>query len=96
MPTIDIDGNAIHYQESGDGTPLVLVHGSWDGGHCWDLLRPRLEASHRVITYDRRGHSRSDRPAAGWTRRDNENDLAALIEALELGPVHLVGTPTAG
>jgi pimeloyl-ACP methyl ester carboxylesterase len=96
MPLIEINGNAINYEESGDGSPLVLVHGSWDGGHCWDALRPELDSSHRVVSYDRRGHSSSERPAAAWTRRDNEDDLAALIEALELGPVHLVGNSYGG
>jgi pimeloyl-ACP methyl ester carboxylesterase len=45
----------------------------------------------RVVAYDRRGHSRSERPARGWTRRDNEDDLIALVEALDLAPAHVVG-----
>jgi pimeloyl-ACP methyl ester carboxylesterase len=96
MPLIEINGNAINYEESGEGPPLVLVHGSWDGGHCWDALRPELDSSHRVVSYDRRGHSGSERPAAAWTRRDNEDDLAALIEALGLGPAHLIGNSYGG
>jgi pimeloyl-ACP methyl ester carboxylesterase len=43
-----------------------------------------------VLTYDRRGHSQSERPGEGL-RRDDENDLAALVDELDLAPAHIVG-----
>jgi pimeloyl-ACP methyl ester carboxylesterase len=92
MATININGNEIHYEFDGDGPPLVLVHGSWTDSDSWaQALVPLLAERYRVIRYDRRGHSRSERPIGAWTRRDNEDDLAGLIEALELGPVGVVG-----
>ena len=50
-----------------------------------------LSESFKVVVYDRRGHSRSERPAGPGSVYDDADDLAALIEALELGPAHVVG-----
>jgi pimeloyl-ACP methyl ester carboxylesterase len=76
----------------GEGAPLVLIHGGWTDHTTWSRLVPSLTSSFRVIRYDRRGHSRSQRGAAQPTRTQHEDDLAALIERLERGPAHLVGT----
>jgi pimeloyl-ACP methyl ester carboxylesterase len=76
----------------GDGPPLVLVHGGWTGASTWALLTGMLAADFTVVAYDRRGHTRSGRGAVAPTRRRHEDDLAALIESLGAGPVHLAGT----
>jgi pimeloyl-ACP methyl ester carboxylesterase len=67
------------------------VHGSWGDHHNWDPVVPRLSDSFKVVTYDRRGHSRSERPAGQGSIYDDADDLAGLIEALELGPANVVG-----
>jgi pimeloyl-ACP methyl ester carboxylesterase len=54
-------------------------------------VAPGLARSYRVLAYDRRGHGRSRRGEQG-TRRNQEDDLAALIEALDRGPAHIAGT----
>jgi pimeloyl-ACP methyl ester carboxylesterase len=77
---------------AGDGEPVVLVHGGWTDHGTWAALVPALARSFRVVTYDRRGHSRSERGPTPPPRRLHEDDLAALIEALGEGPVHLVGS----
>lgn len=69
--------------------PLVLVHGGWTDSTSWGFVVPALAERFTVVTYDRRGHSRSERPAGPVVRRDDEDDLIALVEALELGPVHV-------
>ena len=69
----------------------MLVHGSWTDHLSWQLVTPMLAERHRVLVYDRRGHSRSERPTTQGARRQDEDDLAALVEALDLAPVHLVG-----
>ena len=58
-----VNGVRIAYQDVGSGEPLVLVHGSWGSRHNWDPVVPGLAERHRVISYDRRGHSESERPA---------------------------------
>ena len=74
-----------------DREPLVLVHGGWTDSSSWAHVVPALAEAFTVVTYDRRGHSRSERPSGAVVRRDDEDDLVELIESLGLGPVHLAG-----
>src|SRR5262249_47737639 len=92
MPTARVNGVRLFYELNGTGkTPIVLVHGSWASHHDWDLVVPRLAESFRVIPYDRRGHSQSERPSAQGSIREDVADLAALIEHLGLGPARVAG-----
>jgi pimeloyl-ACP methyl ester carboxylesterase len=67
------------------------VHGSWDSHHDWDLVVPRLTDAFRVLTYDRRGHSHSERPTGQGSVREDVADLAALLKHLKLVPAWVVG-----
>lgn len=58
-----VNGVRIAYEDVGKGDPLVLVHGSWGSHHNWDAVVPALAERHRVVSYDRRGHSESERLA---------------------------------
>jgi pimeloyl-ACP methyl ester carboxylesterase len=90
--TMRIGGVDLHVEPpAGDGEPLVIVHGSWTDHTAFDAVAGPLARSFRVVRYDRRGHSRSEYSGPAPRRRD-EDDLAELIEALELAPAHLLGT----
>jgi pimeloyl-ACP methyl ester carboxylesterase len=92
MPHVNVNGVRLFYEEDGAGDPLVLVHGGFSDHGNFRAVVPGLAASFRVVAYDRRGHSLSDRPDPFGSRRDQEDDLAALIESIALGPAHVVGT----
>jgi len=88
-----VNGVALHVEPpTGDGELVVLVHGGWVDHTTWAALVPALAGSFAVVTYDRRGHSRSERGPGPPPRRQDEDDLAAIVEALGRGPVHLVGS----
>jgi pimeloyl-ACP methyl ester carboxylesterase len=92
MPTATVNGVRLFYELNGNAEiPLVLVHGSWDSHDDWNLVVPRLADSFRVLAYDRRGHSKSERPSGPGSVREDVADLAALIEHLALGPAWVVG-----
>jgi pimeloyl-ACP methyl ester carboxylesterase len=92
MPTTLINGTNIYWEISGDaGEPVVLVHGSWGDHQNWAPVVPALSQSFRVLTYDRRGHSRSERPATQGSVREDVADLAALVEHQEHAPAHIIG-----
>ncbi|MEX2127759.1 MAG: alpha/beta hydrolase [Xanthobacteraceae bacterium] len=92
MATVKVNGVRLFYEIRGTGqVPLVLVHGSWGSHHNWDLVVPGLAESFRVLTYDRRGHSESERPHRQGSVREDAADLATLIEHLGLGPAWVAG-----
>ncbi len=92
MPTAHVNGVRLFYELTGDGPPLALVHGSWGDGAGWDAVLPALAQRFRVLVYDRRGHSRSERPSTQGSTEEDVDDLAALIRHLDLAPVHVAGT----
>ena len=92
MVTANINETRLFYEVSGDGeVPVVFVHGAWGSHHDWDLVVPRLAESFQVVTYDRRGHSDSERSAEQVSMQENVADAAALIEHLRLTPAWVIG-----
>src|SRR5215207_842915 len=88
-----INGIDLHVEPpAGEGELLVLVHGGWTDHNTWAALVGPLARSFRVVAYDRRGHSLSERGPGPSPRRQDEDDLAALVESMGAGPAHLVGT----
>jgi pimeloyl-ACP methyl ester carboxylesterase len=96
MPYATVNGVDLYHETTGEGDPLVLVHGGWSDHRNWQFVVPALAEAYRVTAYDRRAHSRSERPAVPPTRRVQEDDLAALIEELHGDPAHVVGTSFGG
>jgi pimeloyl-ACP methyl ester carboxylesterase len=96
VPQAEVNGVGLYYELHGDGDPLVLVHGSWADATAWALVLPGLAEAFRVLVYDRRGHSRSERPDSPGSVAEDGDDLAALMEALELAPAHVVATSFGG
>jgi pimeloyl-ACP methyl ester carboxylesterase len=89
---IAVNGVRIAYADRGGATtPLVLIHGSWGSHHNWDAVAPALAGSFRVVSYDRRGHSDSERPPGQGYVSEHVADLAALIQGLGLAPAWVVG-----
>lgn len=97
MPIEVINGVRLNWELSGDsGEPFVLVHGSWGDHHSWDRIVPALARSYRVLTYDRRGHSLSERPVSQGSVLEDAEDLSALIQHLKLAPAHILGNSFGG
>lgn len=93
MPnTLTADGTEIFYTDEGDGPCLVFTH-SWGLNSAqWQyIVADLLDAGFRCVTYDRRGHGRSDRHRGGWTMDLLADDLAGLLDELTLKDVTLVG-----
>lgn len=92
MPKIEANSLKFHYWISGQGENVVLVHGLGGNLAGWHLtLVPELQCEYRVLTYDLRGHGRSDAPPAGYTTGDMVQDLYELLDALGIDKAALVG-----
>jgi len=97
VPSAQVNDLTMYYEELGPtgGTPLVLLHGA--GGTIddqvggWAGLAPSFADSLRVILVEHRGHGRTDNPAGSMTFEQIADDVAALLEHLGLGSVHVAG-----
>jgi non-heme chloroperoxidase len=91
------DGTQIYYKDWGSGQPVVFSHGWPLSTDAWDDQMLFLgERGYRVIAHDRRGHGRSSQPWNGNDMDTYADDLAALVEALDLKSAVHVGHSTGG
>ena len=91
------DGTEIFYKDWGSGQPIVFSHGWPLSSDAWDAQMLHFaQSGYRVVAHDRRGHGRSAQPATGNDMDRYADDLAELIEHLDLHDAVLVGHSTGG
>jgi non-heme chloroperoxidase len=98
MPTItNSDGVEIHYKAWGSGQPIVFSHGWPLSSDDWDAqMLFFLNQGYRVVAHDRRGHGRSAQVADGHDMDHYADDLAAVVEHLDLHDTVHIGHSTGG
>jgi pimeloyl-ACP methyl ester carboxylesterase len=94
--TIDANGYGLHYVTSGDGAPMVLLHGDSASWLDWKWALPGLAARWRVHCPDLPGHGDSGRPAAPYSPRLFTDIVIAFLDALEIERAVLVGHSMGG
>jgi pimeloyl-ACP methyl ester carboxylesterase len=89
---VQVNGVRLPYVEQGTGEPVVLVHGAFSDLRIWEPLRHHFAERYRVIAYNQRYFGTTAWPDDGrnFSPSTHADDLAKLIRALNLGPVHLV------
>ncbi|HMF95256.1 MAG TPA: alpha/beta fold hydrolase [Vicinamibacterales bacterium] len=86
------DGQSLHYKDWGTGAPMVFLAAWALPSDMWDYQMVPLSAQNlRCVAYDRRGHGRSSRPGVGYDYDSLADDLAAVLDTLDLRDVTLVG-----
>ena len=93
---VHAQGLDIAYRRAGSGPPLVLVHGAADDGRAWQPQLAALGDEFTVVAWDEPGAGQSSDLPAGFGLADYVECLAALIEAIGLGPVHVAGLSWGG
>jgi non-heme chloroperoxidase len=90
---VRVNGVTLHYIERGQGTPVVLVHGTLGDYRTWDGQLEAFSKRYRVISYSRRYHypNRWTKDSTDFSVTIHARDLTAFIKALKLPPVHLIG-----
>src|SRR5437762_7442895 len=91
MPTTDVNGFQMYYEERGEGEPLLLLHGFTGIGADWRHVFPSDPGGCRVIVPDLRGHGRSTNPSNAFTFRQSASDVLALLDRLGVSRVKAIG-----
>jgi 3-oxoadipate enol-lactonase len=89
---VPVGGTELFVREEGVGPALLFIHGMCGNADVWLEQQRRLSESFRCVAYDRRGHTRSPLGTGVRTVETHADDAAALIEALGLAPVVIVGS----
>jgi pimeloyl-ACP methyl ester carboxylesterase len=94
MGRVDVDGVGIEYQVTGEGRPVVLLHGFPDSGRLWRHQVPALAgAGFQVVVPDLRGYGRSGQPEAveAYSLPLLAGDVLAVLAELKIARAHIVG-----
>ncbi|MBQ8180002.1 MAG: alpha/beta hydrolase [Candidatus Methanomethylophilaceae archaeon] len=96
MPFANINGIEMHYNDEGEGTPVVLVTGFSGDTTFFKQLIPELTPDHRVVTFDNRGAGLTRYPGEGIEPQDFVDDVLALMDELGIGRAHMLGWSMGG
>ena len=93
MPEIRVNGVRLYYEIAGEGTPIVFVHEFAGDFTSWEPQVRFFSRRYRTVTYNARGYPPSEVPEdlSRYGQDIATNDLAGIIKALNLPPVHVVG-----
>ena len=93
MARVDVDGVGIEYEVTGEGSPVVLLHGFPDSGRLWRHQYPPSPAGFQVIVPDLRGYGRSDKPEAveAYSLMQLAGDVMAILAERGIPKAHVVG-----
>ena len=95
--TVRANGQELYFEVHGEGPPLVLVMGIGYDATLWTLAQvPALSQRFQVVIFDNRDVGRSSKAAAPYTIADMADDVAALMDALDIKRAHLLGLSMGG
>src|SRR6266851_6113295 len=95
---VKVNGAELYHQVRGSGPAVLMIHGTGADSGCYDGVAERLAADFRILTYDRRGWSRSPRPS-GWMKtsiNEQADDAAWLLRATGNAPAVVFGSSSGG
>lgn len=94
--TTAVNGIELYYEETGAGSPLVLLHGFFRSTLVWQPYVDALAAHFQVIAVDLRGHGRSTNPAGCFTHSQSARDVFALLDQLGIERFQAMGISSGG
>jgi 3-oxoadipate enol-lactonase len=93
---IEVNGVKLWHRITGEGEPVVQIHGAGFGHFNFAPATPELSKHFKVVDYDMRGYGRSDRPVQDYDMEVWADDVAGLLDALGIGEAHVHGTSMGG
>jgi pimeloyl-ACP methyl ester carboxylesterase len=96
MPSASVNGRSFYYESQGKGEPLVFLSGLGGDSRAFSVALRRFASRYRALALDNRDVGRSDRAEHEYTTADMAEDVAGWLEALGVGPAHVVGHSLGG
>lgn len=96
MPDVVANGITIHYEERGEGDPLILIMGLGADNTLWEDHVKEYEQHFRCILMDNRGAGESDKPDGPYSTKTMADDTAGLMDALGIDKAHVAGISMGG
>src|SRR5262245_45353726 len=96
VPSVRVNDIEMHYQDVGDGEPVLLIMGFGGDITAWAFQIPEFAARYRVIAFDNRGVGQSDAPDQPYTTRMMADDALGLMDALGVDRAHVLGVSMGG
>ena len=96
MPTLNLAEIDIYYEMTGKGEPLLFIHGLGSSTRDWEHQVEFFADRYQVIAFDVRGHGQTSQPPGPYSVAQFAEDTAKLLDALEVGPAHVVGLSMGG
>jgi pimeloyl-ACP methyl ester carboxylesterase len=87
---ITTNGTTIHVRVGGSGPAVVLLHGYGETGDMWAPLAANLARDHQVVVPDLRGMGLSTKPAGGYDKKTQGQDISGVLDALKIGKTDLI------
>jgi pimeloyl-ACP methyl ester carboxylesterase len=96
MPKLQANGIELHYEATGEGQPVLFIHGLGSSCRDWEMQMPVFSKQYRVVSFDLRGHGQSQKPPGPYSMSLFAKDTAELTRSLGIAPVHVVGISLGG
>ena len=96
MPNINLGDIDTYYEDWGEGDPILFIHGLGSSTRDWEYQLPTFSKRYRCICYDVRGHGQTTRAPGPYSLSRFAGDTKALIDTLDLGPLHVIGVSMGG
>src|SRR5271168_4351769 len=96
MPYVENQGTKIHWDEQGQGAPVLLIMGLGYASAMWHRTRPVLAQWYRTIAFDNRGVGLSDVPPGPYSIATMASDAAAVLDAAGIASAHVFGVSMGG
>jgi len=93
---LDVNGIGLHWEETGEGEPLLWLHGGFGCGTDWRYIFKDAPAGYRLIAPDLRAHGQSIDPSGAFSFRQCARDVHALLEHLGIVSVKAIGLSGGG
>lgn len=96
MPKQKVNDIKMYYESTGEGEPLLLIHGLGSSTRDWEFQVPTFSQKYRVITIDLRGHGKTDKPKGPYNMQMFAKDIAELLEIIGVTSTHILGISLGG